>query len=288
MDIPEWLNIIIRSSILVIILFLLTKWLGKKQLSQLSFFEYVAGITIGSVAAEVSTGLDRNFLHGLYSMLVWAAIPFFAGIIALKSQKARNFIEGMSTVVIKNGKIQEENLTKEKYSVDELMQLLRKKDVFQLADVEFAVLEADGNLNILLKKEKQPLTPADLQMEVAPEKVPQTVIIEGKVKDAALAASGLSRAWLHLQLEKLNVALDNVYVGQVDSYGELTVDIYDDKIQIPEPQERPQLLSALKKCQADFESYALATDSKDAKAMYQKNAEKLDNIISKSRHLLNP
>ncbi|HLU22886.1 MAG TPA: DUF421 domain-containing protein [Bacillaceae bacterium] len=284
---PDWLNIIIRSASLVIVLFLLTKMLGKKQLSQLSFLEYVAGITIGSVAAEISTGLDRNFLHGLYSMLIWAIIPLLAGLLSLKSKKARNFIEGKSTVVIRDGKILEDNLAKEKYSVNELLELLRKKNAFSIADVEFAMLETNGELNVLLKKEKRPLTPADLQMDVAPERVPQNVILEGEIMDSALAASGYTRAWLEAELEKLNVALDNVYIGQIDSYGKLTVDIYDDKIQIQDAKPRQNLLTAMKKSQAELESYALETDVESAKQMYKENAEKLMNIINKTKHLLN-
>jgi uncharacterized membrane protein YcaP (DUF421 family) len=286
LDIPGWLNIILRSLFLVFFLFLLTKWLGKKQLSQLSFFEYVAGITMGSIAAELSTGLERNFLQGLYGMAVWAAIPFFAGILAIKSKKARNFIEGQEVIVVKDGKILEENLTKEKYTVEELLHLLRKKNAFNVADVEFAVLEANGDLNVMLKKEKQPLTPKDLQMDTAPEKVPATVILEGKIIDSGLAARGLTREWLDVELKKLNVALDNVYIGQIDSYGQLVVDIYDDKINIPQLQERPMLLSALKKCHADLETYALSTDNNDAKKMYEKNAKKLQEIIRKSERLL--
>ncbi len=286
MDIPQWLNIIIRSVLLVLVLFLLTKWLGKKQLSQLSFFEYIAGITIGSIAAEISTGLETNFFHGLYSMLVWTAIPFFAGLLAIKSKKARDFIEGRETVVIKNGKIQEENLTKQKYTVDELLHLLRKKNAFQVSDVEFAVLEANGDLNVLLKKEKQPVTPHDLNLETAPVKVPETVILEGKIMDSGLAACGLTREWLDVELQRLGIVLDNVYIGQVDSYGQLTVDLYDDKIKVPNPQEKPMLLSALKKCQADLESFALATENESAKQMYKEHSKKLADIIKKSEYLL--
>ncbi len=84
--------------------------------------------------------------------------PFLPDCLRLKAKRLRNFIEGKSTVVIKDGKILEENLTKEKYSVDELLQLFRKKDAFQVADVEFGMLEANGELNVLLKKEKQPIT----------------------------------------------------------------------------------------------------------------------------------
>ncbi|GIN21288.1 hypothetical protein J1TS3_24220 [Siminovitchia fordii] len=286
MDIPEWLNIILRSVILVFVLFLLTKWLGKKQLSQLSFFEYIAGITIGSIAAEISTGLETNFLHGLYSMLVWTAIPFFAGLLAIKSKKARDFIEGKETVVIKDGKIQEENLTKQKYTVEELLHLLRKKNAFQVSDVEFAVLEANGDLNVLLKKEKQPVTPQDLKLETAPVKVPETVILEGQVMDSALASCGLTREWLDAELQKLGIALDNVFIGQVDAYGQFTADLYDDKIQLPKPQEKPLLLSALKKCQADFESFSLATENEEAKQMYHQHSKKLADMIKKTEYLL--
>ncbi|RST73148.1 DUF421 domain-containing protein [Siminovitchia acidinfaciens] len=283
---PQWLNIILRSVILVIVLFLLTKWLGKKQLSQLSFFEYVAGITIGSIAAEISTGLETNFFHGLYSMFIWTAIPFFAGLLAIKSKKARDFIEGRETVVIKDGKIQEENLTSQKYTVEELLHLLRKKNAFQVSDVEFAVLEANGDLNVLLKKEKQPITPQDLNLDIAPVKVPETVILEGQIMDSGLAASGLTREWLDVELQKQGIAQDNVFIGQVDSYGQLTVDLYDDKIQLPEPQEKPLLLSSMKKCQADLESYALATENEKAKQMYEKHSVKLAEIIRKSEYLL--
>lgn len=286
MDIPQWLEIILRSFILVFVLFFLTKLLGKQQLSQLSFFEYVAGITLGSIAAEISTGLEKNFLHGLYSLAIWTLIPLLASILALKSKKIRDFIEGKSTIIIKNGKIQEDNLTKAKYSVDELMELLRRKNAFQVADVEFAVLEASGDLNILLKKDKQPVTASDLQMEVAPETVPQTVIQEGKIMDTPLAESGYTRKWLDVELEKLNVALDNIYIGQIDSYGQLTVDIYDDKVQIPQSKPKQSLLTALKKCQADLESYSLQTDVKEAQEMYKTNANKIESMIRKSEHLL--
>lgn len=276
----------LRSVLILIILFLLTKWLGRKQLAHLSYFEYIAGITIGSIAAEVSIGLDKDFLHGIYSLFVWSAIPFLAGLIGLKSPKFRDFIEGKYTVVIKNGKILEDNLAKEKYTVDELLELLRKKNAFQVADVEFGILEANGELNVYLKKEKQPITPSDLQLDIAPEKVPQTVITEGRIMDDALSSRGLTRAWLYLELARLNVTLDNVYIGQVDTYGQLTVDIYDDKIELPQPKPKQLLLYSMKKCQADLELYALQTESQEAIQMYKRNAKKMETIIERTTYLL--
>jgi len=285
-DFPGWLLVIIRSFSFLAILFLLTKWLGKRQISQLSFFEYVAGITIGSIAAEVSTGLERDYLQGLCSMLVWAIVPFIAGLLSLKSKKVRDFFDGKATVFIKDGKVLEDNLKKEKYTIDELLELLRKKDVFNIADVEFAILEDSGDLSVLLKKEHQPLTPKDIGIKVAPEKETQTVIMDGKILNEPLSASGHNQGWLKTELEKLGVTLDNVFIGQVDSYGQLTVDLYDDKIQTPSPQGKPLLLAALKKCQADLELFALETGSVTAQNMYTKNASRMQGILDKVNYLL--
>ncbi|HEY4554754.1 MAG TPA: DUF421 domain-containing protein [Bacillaceae bacterium] len=286
MDLPEWLDIVFRSIIMVIVLFLLTKWLGKKQLSQLSFFEYVAGITVGSIAAEISTGLDRNVLHGIFSLIVWMSIPFFAGLIGVKHKKIRDFIEGTYTVVVKDGKILEENLAKEKYSVDELMHLLRKKNAFHIADVEFAVLEANGDLNVLLKKEKQPLTPKDLQLNTNKETAPHTVILEGKIIDSELAASGLSRTRLKAELHAKGAGLENIYIGQVNSNGKLAIDLYDDQLQVPESNEKKILLSMLKKCHADVELFSFTAESEAERDRFKMHAEKLERMIKKTEPLL--
>ncbi|MFY3790611.1 DUF421 domain-containing protein [Ureibacillus sp. MALMAid1270] len=283
---PEWLDITVRSVLFVVVLFFMTKLIGKKQIAQLSFFEYVTGITIGNIAGESIMGSDGNMIYGLLAMTVVAAIPIIAGLISLKSKKFRDFTEGKGTIFIKDGKVMEDNLKKERITADELLQLLRKKDVFQVSDVEFAVLEPTGDLSVMLKKENQPLTPKDLDMKVASIKEPQTVIMDGKILDEPLATIGYSRGWLKTELEKLGVTVENVYLGQVNSYGELTVDLFDDKLQVPSPQDRPMTLSTMKKCQADLELFALATENKKAKQLYTKNSEKLQNAIDKVTHIL--
>lgn len=283
---PEWLDIAVRSVLFVVVLFFMTKLVGKKQIAQLSFFEYVTGITIGSIAAESIMGLDGKIINGLIAIIIVAAIPLIVGLISLKSKKFRDFTEGKGTIFIKDGKVMEDNLKKERITADELLQLLRKKNVFQVSDVEFAVLEPTGDLSVMLKKENQPLTPKDLDMKVASIKEPQTVIMDGKILDEPLATIGYSRGWLKTELEKLGVTVENVYLGQVNSYGELTVDLFDDKLQVPSPQDRPMTLSTMKKCQADLELFALATEDKKAKQLYTKNSEKLQNAIDKVTHIL--
>ncbi|MGG5741167.1 MULTISPECIES: DUF421 domain-containing protein [Bacillus cereus group] len=283
---PEWTLVILRSVFILIILFAITKWLGKRQISQLSFFEYIAGMTIGDIAAQVSTGLDSKFFHGVFAILIFAVVPFFTGILSLKNKTARDFFEGKSTVLIKDGKILEDNLKKEKYTSDELLELLRGKDAFSVADVEFAVLEPSGELNVLLKKDRQPLTAKDIGLKVPNEKEPQTVIMDGNVLDEPLSSSGHNRAWLHAELEKLGVVIENVFLGQVDSYGQLTIDIYNDKLQMPSPQNKPLLLASLKKCHADLELFSLETKSKSASDMYSKNAKQVETILNKVTYLL--
>ncbi|WP_439874535.1 DUF421 domain-containing protein [Bacillus mycoides] len=283
---PEWTLVILRSVFILIILFAITKWLGKRQISQLSFFEYIAGMTIGDIAAQVSTGLDSKFFHGVFAILIFAVVPFFTGILSLKNKTARDFFEGKSTVLIKDGKILEDNLKKEKYTSDELLELLRGKDAFSVADVEFAVLEPSGELNVLLKKDRQPLTAKDIGLKVPNEKEPQTVIMDGNVLDEPLSSSGHNRAWLHAELEKLGVVIENVFLGQVDSYGQLTIDIYNDKLQMPSPQNKPLLLASLKKCHADLELFSLETKSKSASDMYSKNAKQIEKILNRVTYLL--
>ncbi|MCM3674599.1 DUF421 domain-containing protein [Peribacillus simplex] len=283
---PDWIEILFRSLFFLIVLFVITKVLGKKQLSQLSFFEYVTGITIGNVGAELATKVEGNIIHGLLSILVFAIAPFIAGLISLKSKTFRDLVEGKASVFIKDGKVMEDNLKKEKYTIDELLGLLRKKDVFDISEVEFALLEANGDFSVMLKKQNQPITAKDINLPVAAVKETQTIIMDGGILDEPLSTIGLNRNWLHTELDKLGVILENVFLAQANSNGELTVDLFDDKLKVPSPQEKPLMLATLKKCQADLELFALGTESKEAKEMFSKNSEKLQKAIDDVAHIL--
>ncbi|MHC0037847.1 DUF421 domain-containing protein [Pseudoneobacillus sp. C159] len=282
----ESVHIIIRAIVFILFVFIITKVVGKKQISEITFFEYVSGITIGSIAGEVIMGLDSNISHGLIAILIFGVATVIVDLASIKSKKFRDLVEGKSTVLIQGGKIMEDNLKKERFTVDELSELLRRKNVFRVADVEFATLETTGDISVLLKKENRPLTPKDLQMYVPSEKEPCTIIMDGKILNDALAQSGKTRAWLNIELQKLGVTLSNVFFAQVDAYGQLTVDLYDDKIQVPQSQERQLVMAMLKKCQADLESFALETQSQEAKKMYQRNSQRLTEAIEKLKPYL--
>lgn len=276
---PDWIEVILKSLLLLIVLFALTKLFGTKHISQMNIFEYISGIVLGGIVAVQTMDPNGNIIYGILAMLIWFIVPFGVEYISLKSKRFRDFTQGKSTVFIQDGKIMEDNLKKAGYSTDDLLEKLRDKDVFLVSDVEFAVLEPSGSLNVLKKKENMPLTLKDLGINAKPEKPPETVIMDGNIMYEALANLSLSKEWLETELEKLNVSLENVFLGQADSDGQLTVDLYDDKIVVPSPSEKPLLLATMKKCQADLELFALQTENEETKQMYVKNAKKMQQAI---------
>jgi uncharacterized membrane protein YcaP (DUF421 family) len=275
------LQMSIRALCALVVLFVITRIGGKKQLAQLTFFEYVVGITIGDIAAFVSTDVESNLVHGYTSLAIWGLVPLGIEFLSLKSKWVRDLFEGKGRVLVKNGKIMEDNLKKEHYSTDELLEQLRLKNAFKVADVEFAVLETNGDLSVLLKKDAMPATVSDLGLVVPSEREAQTVIMDGKIIDEGLATAGFNEKWLHTELEKIGVSLDNIYVAQVDTFGQLYVDLYDDKIKVPAPSAKKLTLSTLKKCQADIELFALASQSEKAKQIYTDAADKLQQTLER-------
>ncbi|MEN1967081.1 DUF421 domain-containing protein [Lentibacillus sp. N15] len=287
MPLPDPLEIIVRTLITIVALFLITKGLGKKQLSEMNVFEYITGIVIGDIIAVHATELNSNLIYGAMSAFLWFIIPFSIEFFSLKSKTLRNIVQGKSTVLIQNGKIMEENLKKERFSIDDLQESLRDKNVFRAADVEFAVLEPSGTLSVLPKKENRPITAKILGLKVPPDKQAETVIMDGEILLEPLTNLSLNVNWLETELDKLNVSIENVFLGEVDSDGQLTVDLYDDKLAIPSPSEKPLLLATLKKCQADLELFALQTENEQAKQLYQRNSKKLEQTLTTITPYLN-
>lgn len=277
---PEWIIIILRSVTLITILYVASRWIGKKQISQLNMFDYIITIVLGVFLAIHSVNLSLPFTYGVIAISIWFIIPFVLDLITLKSKTIRDIIHGKSTVFIQDGKIMEDNLKQKRYTADDLLENLRAKDVFKTADVEFAVLEPSGALNVLNKKDAQPPTIKDLDLNIPPQKEPQTIIMDGKMLLEPLANLSLNPNWLETELEKLNVSIENVFLAQADHDGQLTVDLYDDKVVVPSPTEKPLLLASLKKCQADLELFALQTNNDQSKAMYERNSQKLQAVLS--------
>lgn len=283
---PGWLEIVVRALSAFVMLIAITRILGKKQISQLTFLEFVIGITLGELAGFISTDVEENFWHGVIALMVWFIVPLGLEFLVLKSKKLRTLLEGSGRVMVKEGKVLEDNLKKERMSADELLEQMRVKNVFNVADVEFAVLETNGELSVLLKKDKLPLTPSDMNMKKVNEVEPQTVIMDGQYLDEPLATIGLSRGWLNTELEKIGVTVENVFLGQVDAYQQLYVDLYDDKLKVPAPQGKALLYANLKKTQADLELFAVSTQDPDAKRMYEQTSRDLNGVIQSLQPML--
>lgn len=276
---PEWIQIVLRTLSAVIVLFALTRLLGKRHIAQLTYFEYITGIALGSMAVYISFAMKSGWYLGYISLIVWAGFVLLISFLELKSKTIREWSIGKGTILIKDGKVMEDNLKKMRYNTDEMLKKLRERNAFSIADVEFAVLETSGELSVLLKKENQPITPKMLGIKTPNIPEPQTVIMDGEIMDEPLATIGRSRGWLRTELEKQGVALENVYLAEVNAYGELHVDLYDDQIQLPSPQPRAMLLALLKKCAADIELFALSTKNEAAKAAYEQSLKKMNKLI---------
>lgn len=265
----EWVRVILQTLVAVIFLFVLMRILGKRQISQLSLYEYVTGITIGSLAAYVPLELGGKWHLGLISLTVWVSVVIAIEYLQLKGKRIRDWLDGRGRVLIKNGKLLDENLKKERITVDELLVQLRQNNIYKISDVEFAVMEPNGSVNALLTKENQPITAKMLGLNVGSEEETQLVVVDGTIRDEGLSRQGVNRGWLQQELDKMGVALENVFAAQVDSDGQLFVDLYDDQIEVPVPQEKALILATLKKCEADIEMFGLSTDDQKSKKMYQ-------------------
>ena len=276
-----WLILLFNSVILFFLTLIITRYMKKKSLSNASPFDFISYMIVAIIIALISLNVIPNIYFGLITLAVWAVTPIILDYAAMKSKWIYNIINGKERVLIKDGKVMEDNLSKERMTGQEFLQVLRSKKAFNLADVEFAVMETTGDINVSLKADKKPVTSYDLGKKVATKAEPQTVILDGNILDEGLTNSGLNQGWLRTELENKGVALENVFIGQVDSSGDLYLDLFDDMIQVPKTQVKEMLYASIQKTQADLLSFSLETDNEIAKKMYLRNTKKLDKVIEK-------
>jgi len=209
-----------------IFLLALTRLMGREQISQLTFFDYVVGITIGSIAATLTTTPQDPFLPGLLGLVIWGLLPISLGILTLKWVPARKIIEGEPVVIIQNGKIDEEAISRQKLNYDDLLMLLREQQTFNIQDVENAIYERNGKLTVQRKSQQQPVTPADLTLSTQYKGLPTTIIEDGTILTNRLKEVNLSKDWLSKKLQR-EYGINNigeVSIAQLDTQGNLYVD----------------------------------------------------------------
>lgn len=272
------LLVFIRSMFSFLVLFIFTRFIGKQQVSQLTVFEYLVGITIGSIASAMSIELEIESINGVVGIMVWGLIPVGLAVLTLKSPIARRFIDGEPRVLIRSGRIVDDNLKKERLDLDQLMMLLRQKSIFSIADVEFAIMEVNGQLSVLPRADKQPITPADLQIQVKRAEMPITVIKDGQINHERLVEAGLDSIWLEGSLRKRGVNdASQVMLAQING-NQLHIDLKDEWKEKANPGDE-KILATLYQLQADFHQYHLLSDDPVAKREYSQLKKKMDELL---------
>ena len=219
----EILKVVLTSVLSAVALFVIAKIMGHKQMSQLDFFDYITGITIGSIAAELATELEEP-LKPLIAMVVYGVITVILTLITSKLPKMRKFINGTPTIIMNNGKIYRKNLKKAKIDLSEFMVMCRQEGYFNLADIQTAIFEYNGRLTILPVSTKRPINPEDMNLSPQPEYISTEVIMDGRILDGNLKRMGLDTKWLQKQIKDQGFkSAKEVFLGICDQNKQLSL-----------------------------------------------------------------
>lgn len=200
-DFKELIDVTIRSLLSIITLFFVTKMIGKKQVSELSLFDYVIGITIGNFAAEMTINLESQEVNGIWAVLIFGFVAYFVSYITMKNMKLRRFFIGVPTMIIQNGKLLYEPMKRMKLDINDMLEQCRINGYFDISQIEYAILEASGDLSIMPKPEYRPINPKDMQLKVNKEGLCANVIIDSRIMFNNLKNMHKDVDWLNQQLK---------------------------------------------------------------------------------------
>lgn len=195
----EIINVILTAILSVVALFIVTKIMGHKQVSQLDFFDYVSGITIGSIGAELATELEKP-LRPLIALVVYGVASLIFNLLEHKLPRTRKYINGTPTILFSVGKLHRDNLKKAKLDLSEFMLMCREQGYFDLEQIQTVVFEHNGKLSILPKSANRPATPEDLNLTVKDENFGIEVIMDGRIMGKNLSLMGLNEKWLEKRI----------------------------------------------------------------------------------------
>lgn len=197
-----WFKIPLLATGSVVVLFILCKLMGNKQMSQLTLFDYIVGITIGSIAAEMATSLEDNFMAPLLAMIVYALVSVLISIFSCKSLSFRSFMEGKTYILYDNGLLYKRNFKKAKLDINEFLMQCRIAGYFNLSELQSAILESNGNISFLPLSSNKPVTVGDMNLNVKQEKIVLDLVLDGKILKENLAKTGHSQNWLINEAKK--------------------------------------------------------------------------------------
>ncbi|MEG7335879.1 DUF421 domain-containing protein [Bacillus sp. 0102A] len=224
MPIPQ---LIIRLIIAFITLLVLTRLMGRKEIAQLTFFNFVSAISIGTIGASLAINSTISIRNGFIALIAWTVFTLIVGFLDIKFPAIRYAVEGQPVILIRKGKIMDKQLRSVRLDLDALQTLLRKKNIFSLADVDYAIFETDGSLSVLKKEAKQNVTKKDMNVQGENAKVshPASVIADGKVREDNLKKLNLNKQWLMDRLKEYGIQHPKeVFYAEVQTDGTLYID----------------------------------------------------------------
>lgn len=220
----EILKIIALSLGSMIILFILTKIMGQREMSQLSIFDYITTITIGSIAAEMATSLESNFMQPAVAMIVYAIVTLVMSFLNIKFVKLRPIISGKTLILYDNGTLFKENFKKAKIDLNEFLVQCRTNGFFNLSDIKTALLEENGKISFLPYSDRRPANPNDFNIKPKEDSVVTNLILDGEVMQDNLKELGFDKLWLNEMLQKQGIIkTDNIFLATYDGDGNLSV-----------------------------------------------------------------
>ena len=222
--VSDFLNICFRTILVLIILFFITKMMGKKQISELNFFDYVVGITIGSIAADISLDIEKNMIAGIAAIFIYGFISYIISFVSIKSILARRFFIGVPTVLVEKGKIIESGLKKSKIDVNDLLMEARENGYFNLDEIDYALMEVNGNISFLPKEKEKPVTKKDMKIKCSNEGLTVNAIIDSKYMVNNMKAINKDKEWLDHEL-KVNGYdnYDNILLAMINNNYKVTI-----------------------------------------------------------------
>ena len=220
----NFFNICFRTILVLIILFFITKMMGKKQISELNFFDYVVGITIGSIAADISLDIEKNMIAGIAALFIYGFISYIISFVSIKSILARRFFIGVPTVLVEKGKIIESGLKKSKIDVNDLLMEARENGYFNLDEIDYALMEVNGNISFLPKEKEKPVTKKNMKIKCSNEGLTVNAIIDSKYMVNNMKAINKDKEWLDHEL-KVNGYdnYDNILLATIDNNYKVTI-----------------------------------------------------------------
>lgn len=219
----EFLYIVILSVVSLAVLFIITKVIGFRQISEMSFFDYVIGITIGSIAAEMSTNIDLEWWKGITAMAVYGIIGVILSLLSQKSLAARKIISGTPIILIEKGKISKKNMKKARIELDDLLSSARGNGYFNLSDIDYAIMETTGKISFQPVGQKRNLNPKDFNFAPQNEGIYINIIMDGNIIEDNLSVAGITKKELGNMLKARGERVEDIILGTIDSNKQLSI-----------------------------------------------------------------